>query len=85
MVNVGVELKFAVVFAPFAVIAWFGGVKAKPLLVGITVYEPFSMPVKVYTPDVFAVTVAVAAAVNFTVAPDPPASANRSSDGKGRS
>jgi hypothetical protein len=44
-----------------------------------------SMPVKVYTPDVFAVTVAVAAAVNFTVAPDPPAPANRSSDGNGRS
>jgi hypothetical protein len=72
MVNVGVELKFAVAFAPFTVIAWFGGVKAKPLFVGVTVYEPFSTPVKVYTPDVLAVTVAVAAPVNFTVAPDPP-------------
>jgi hypothetical protein len=31
MVKVGVELKFAVTFAPFTVIAWFGGVQTNPL------------------------------------------------------
>jgi hypothetical protein len=67
------ELKFAVAFAPFTVTAWLAGVKMNAVLVGVTVYDPFGTPVKVKTPDVFAVTVAVAAPVSFTVAPDPPA------------
>jgi hypothetical protein len=48
-------------------------VNVKPLLVGVTVYEPFARPVKVYPPEASAVTVAVAAPVNATVAPGPPA------------
>ena len=41
-------------------------------MLGVTVYEPFARPVKLYAPEVFAVTVAVAAPVSVTVAPDPP-------------
>jgi hypothetical protein len=39
--------KFAVAFAPLTVTAWFAGVNVKPVLVGVTVYEPFAMPEKV--------------------------------------
>jgi hypothetical protein len=75
IVNVcaAVLLKFAVAFAPLTVTAWFAGVNAKPVLVGVTVYEPFARPEKVYAPDVSAVTDAVAAPVSATVAPGPPA------------
>jgi hypothetical protein len=65
--------KFAVAFAPLTVTAWFAGVKVKPVLLGVTVYEPFAMPEKVYAPEVSAVADAVAAPVNATVAPGPPA------------
>jgi hypothetical protein len=41
------ELKFAVAFAPLTVIAWFTGVKIKPVLAGVTVYDPFVTAVKV--------------------------------------
>jgi hypothetical protein len=41
------ELKFAVAFAPLTVTVWLPGVKTKPVLVGVTVYEPFATPVKV--------------------------------------
>ena len=41
------ELKFAIAFAPFTVTAWLAGVKMNAVLVGVTVYEPFGMPVKV--------------------------------------
>ena len=36
------ELKFAVLLAPLTVTAWLAGVKTKPALVGVTVYEPFT-------------------------------------------
>jgi hypothetical protein len=39
--------KFAVAFAPLTVTAWFAGVNVKPVLVGVTVYEPFAMLEKV--------------------------------------
>jgi hypothetical protein len=61
------------VFFELIVVDELAGIKMCPLLLGVTVYEPFANPVKVYTPEVFAVTVAVAAPVNRTVAPEPPA------------
>jgi hypothetical protein len=43
IVNVcAAELKFAVAFPPFTVTAWLVGVKTKPVLDGVTVYEPFT-------------------------------------------
>jgi hypothetical protein len=46
----------------------------KPVLLGVTVYDPLAKPLKLYAPDEFVVVVAVAAPVNETVAaaaPDP--------------
>jgi hypothetical protein len=40
-------LKFAVAFAPLTVMAWLGGMKVNPALVGVTVYGPFAIPEKV--------------------------------------
>lgn len=42
IVKVCAELKFAVLLAPLTVTAWLAGVKTKPALVGVTVYEPFT-------------------------------------------
>jgi hypothetical protein len=42
IVKVCAELKFAVLFAPLTVTAVLAGVIAKPVLVGVTVYEPFT-------------------------------------------
>jgi hypothetical protein len=39
--------KFAVALAPLTVTGWFAGVNVKPVLLGVTVYEPFAMPEKV--------------------------------------
>jgi hypothetical protein len=44
----------------------------KPVLLGVTVYVPVANPENVYTPEAFAVVVAVAAPVSFTVAALPP-------------
>ena len=66
------EVKFAVAFAPFTVAGRFGGVNEKPLLIGVTVYEPFANPENVYPPEAFAVTVAVDVPIRLTVAPLPP-------------
>lgn len=40
------ELKLAVAFAPLTVMGWLEGVMTKPLLVGVTVYDPLAKPVK---------------------------------------
>ena len=46
-VTVGKELKLtAETFAPLIVALWLVGLKTYPLLPGVTVYEPFSNPVK---------------------------------------
>jgi hypothetical protein len=42
IVKVCAELKFAALLAPLTVTAWLAGVKTKPALVGVTVYEPFT-------------------------------------------
>jgi hypothetical protein len=72
IVKVCAELKFAVALAPFIVTAWFPGVNMKPVLAGVTVYEPFVKLLNVKTPEVFAVVVAVAAPPRLIVAPFPP-------------
>jgi hypothetical protein len=51
---------------------WLVGVMMYPVLLGVTVYEPFARPLKVYAPEEFAVVVAVADPASLTVAPDPP-------------
>ena len=62
-----------VTFPELTVVVLLAGINVRPDFVGVTVYDPFCTPVNVYTPEEFAVTVAVAVPVNFTVAPDPPA------------
>ena len=42
IVKVCTELKLAVALAPFTVTAVLVGVKTKPVLFGVTVYEPFT-------------------------------------------
>ena len=42
IVKVCAEVKFAVLFAPLTVTAVLVGVKTKPVLLGVTVYEPFT-------------------------------------------
>jgi hypothetical protein len=46
MLACAADEKFAVAFAPLTVTAWLAGVKVKPALVGVTVYEPFAIPEK---------------------------------------
>jgi hypothetical protein len=67
------EVKFAVTLAVVIVTALFVGVNVYPDLAGVTVYAPATRVEKVYTPEEFAVVVAVAAPVRVTVAPFPPA------------
>src|SRR4051794_20348537 len=59
--------------APLTVTFWLTGVKLNPALLGVTVYEPFAKPVKLYTPEALAVTVAVDVPVSVMVAALPPA------------
>ena len=54
------------------VVAWLPGNITSPDLLGVIVYEPAVSPLKVNVPVELAVTVAVAAPVSFTVAPEPP-------------
>lgn len=48
------------------------GEKVDPDLLGVTVYEPFANPLKLYVPDEFVVVAAVAAPDSLTVAPEAP-------------
>ena len=42
-------------------------------MLGVTAYVPLAKPLNVYAPELFAVVVALAAPLNVTVAPLPPA------------
>lgn len=54
------------------VTVWLAGVMIYPALLGVTVYEPFVRPLKVYAPEAFAVVVAPEVPFRVTVAPLPP-------------
>ena len=66
MIAASAAVKFAVALAELTVTAWLAGVNVTPDLVGVTVYEPFSNPLKVKLPDASAVVVADAAPVRLT-------------------
>jgi hypothetical protein len=51
---------------------WLVGAKVNPLWLGVTAYAPLANPLKVKTPDVFAVAVWLAAPLRVNVVPDPP-------------
>ena len=55
-----------------AVTLWLAALNVNPLLLGVTVYDPFANPVKLYPPEPFAVVVAEDVPLNVTVAPFPP-------------
>ena len=52
---------------------WLAGVIIYPALLGVTVYEPFVRPLKVYVPEALAVVVAPKVPFRVTAAPLPPA------------
>jgi hypothetical protein len=66
------DVKFKpVTLLPLTVVGALAGVTVKPLLVGVTVYEPLARLVKLKLPELSAVVVAVAAPPRVTVVAAP--------------
>jgi len=71
LVAVAVKLMLLTLL-PLTVTVWEVGLKLNPVLLGVTVYEPFTKLEKEYAPELLAVVVAEPAPPRVTVAPLPP-------------
>src|ERR1700684_1085525 len=60
-----------VTWAPFTVTCMLAGVKVIPLLLAVTVYDPFARLRKLKLPELSAVVVVLRAPLRLTVAPEP--------------